>query len=48
MSKLVRAGILALAMVSQSSNVRAITLRTLLENQVAAGSTTQADAESKL
>jgi hypothetical protein len=48
MSKFVRAGLLALAMVPNSSSVRAITLRTLLENQVTAGSALQADADLRL
>ena len=36
MSKLVRAGIIALATMHHHYSVRAITLRTLLENQIAA------------
>ena len=48
MSKFVRAGLLALAMVPNSSSVRAITLRTLLENQVTAGSALQVDADLRL
>lgn len=37
MAKFVRAGILALAMVHNNESVQAITLRTLLENQLASG-----------
>ena len=48
MSKFVRAGILALATVHHNSSVGAITLRTLLENQAAAGIAVQAESELRL
>ena len=48
MSNFVRAGILALAMVQSCSNVQAITLKTLLENQAAAGTALQVDTDVRL
>ena len=44
MSKFVRAGILAFAMTHSYSIVRAITLRTLLENQITADTEIQTEA----
>ena len=44
MDKFVRASLLALAIVHNSTGVQAITLRTLMENQLAADSEMQSDS----